>query len=478
MQNMGQPTRWFRRTLAALPFRNHIFRSAMSPRYPSSHVLYRKLTRDYPRIVRGEGCYLFGDDGRRYLDGSGGAYVVNAGHGVGEIAGALASQASQVAYVNGTVFTQDAVEEFCRELAGLCPGDLDLVYPLASGSEAVEAAIKLARQYWFELGRGSKHRVLALSPSYHGNTLLALSASSRAQYQTPYREWLVGVARAPAFYPYQCNCRGDSATCGVCTGEGIEDTILRVGADSIAALVAEPVGGSSTGVSVPDAGYWTRVREICDRHEVLLIADEILTGAGRTGTWSACESYGIVPDVMVFGKGIAGGYVPLSAVVAPEWLIDVIAKGSGAVLHAQTFSHHATLCAAGVATINYLREHRLIERCARMGAVLHTRLQQLRSLPFVGDVRGKGLLAGIEFVEDKHTRAAFPRAVGFAETFSAAALDLGLVVWANSGQLSDGTGDLAMLAPPFVISDYEIEEMVTLLSRALEHTVDQVESRR
>jgi adenosylmethionine-8-amino-7-oxononanoate aminotransferase len=450
----------------------------MSPRYPSSHVLYRKLTRDYPRIVRGEGCYLFGDDGRRYLDGSGGAYVVNAGHGVGEIADALASQASRVAYVNGTVFTQDAVEEFARELAALCPGDLDLVYPLASGSEAVEAAIKLARQYWFELGRGSKHRVLALSPSYHGNTLLALSASSRAQYQTPYREWLVDVARAPAFYPYHCKCRGDLPTCRTCTGDAIEDAILRVGADSIAALVAEPVGGSSTGASVPDANYWKRVREICHRHEVLLIADEILTGAGRTGTWSACESYGIVPDVMVLGKGIAGGYVPLSAVVAPERLIDVIARGSGSVLHAQTFSHHATLCAAGVATIRYLREHRLIERCARMGAVLHTQLQQLRSLPFVGDVRGKGLLAGIEFVEDKHTRAAFPRAVGFAETFSAAALDLGLIVWANSGQLGDGTGDLAMLAPPFVISDDEIGEMVTLLSRALEHTVDQVESRR
>jgi adenosylmethionine-8-amino-7-oxononanoate aminotransferase len=450
----------------------------MSPRYPSSHVLYRKLTRDYPRIVRGEACYLFADDGRRYLDGSGGAYVVNIGHGVREIADAVAGQASRIAYVNGTAFTHDAVEEFAGQLAALCPGDLDLVYPLASGSEAVEAAIKLARQYWFELGRGSKHRVLALSPSYHGNTLLALSASSRAQYQAPYRAWLVDVARAPAFYPYRCNCRGDSPTCRACTGDAIEDAILRVGADNIAALVAEPVGGSSTGASVPEAGYWRRVREICDRHEVLLIADEILTGAGRTGTWSACESYGIVPDLMVLGKGIAGGYVPLSAVIAPERLIDVIANRSGAVLHAQTFSHHATLCAAGTATIRYLREHRLIERCARMGATLHTRLQELRSLPYVGDVRGRGLLAGIEFVEDKNTRASFPRAAAFAETFAAAALNLGLIVWTNSGQLDDGTGDLAMLAPPFIISDDQIEEMVTLLSRALEHTVEQVESRR
>ena len=450
----------------------------MSPRYPSSHVLYRKLTRDYPRIVRGEGCYLFAEDGRRYLDGSGGAYVVNVGHGVSEIADALACQASRVAYVNGTAFTHDAVEAFADELAALCPGDLDLVYPLASGSEAIEAALKLARQYWFELGRGRKHRILALSPSYHGNTLLALSASSRAQYQTPYREWLVDAARAPAFYPYRCSCRGVSPLCPGCTGDAIEDAILRAGADSIAALIAEPVGGSSSGASVPSEGYWRRVREICNRHDVLLVADEILTGAGRTGTWSASESYGIVPDIMVLGKGIAGGYVPLSAVVAPQRLIDVIANHSGALLHAQTFSHHATLCAAGVATIKYLRENRLIERCARMGTILQTQLQQLRDLPYVGDVRGKGLLAGIEFVEDKNTRASFPRAVGFAETFAAAALELGLVIWSNAGQLSDGSGDLAMLAPSFVIDEDQIGEMVTLLSQALEYTVNQVASRR
>jgi adenosylmethionine-8-amino-7-oxononanoate aminotransferase len=450
----------------------------MSLRYPSSHVLYRKLTRDYPRIVRGEGCYLFADDGRRYLDGSGGAYVVNVGHGVSEIADALACQASRVAYVNGTAFTHDAVEEFARQLAALCPGDLDLVYPLASGSEAVEAAMKLARQYWFESGRADKHRILALTPSYHGNTLLALSSSSRAQYQAPYREWLVDVPRAPAFYPYRCSCQGVSPLCRDCTGDAIEDAIVREGAGSIAALVAEPVGGSSSGASVPGEGYWKRVREICDRHEVLLIADEILTGAGRTGTWSASESYGIVPDIMVLGKGIAGGYVPLSAVVAPRRLIDAIADGSGAVLHAQTFSHHATLCAAGVATIKYLKENRLVERCARVGAVLRTRLQPLRSLPCVGDVRGKGLLAGIEFVQDKDTRASFPRAARFAETFAAAALDLGLIVWANAGQLGDGTGDLAMLAPPFVIEEDQIDEMVALLTRALEHTVNQVESHR
>ena len=450
----------------------------MSPRYPSSHVFYRKLTRDYPRIVRGDGCILYDDQGRRYLDGCGGAYVVNVGHGVSEISEALACQASQVAYVNGSAFTHDAVEELATAIAELSPGDLDLVYPLGSGSEAVEAALKLARQYWVESGQAGKHKVLALSPSYHGNTLLALSASSRAQYQRYYHDWMVQVVRAPAFYPYRCECRGVPPLCPSCTGDAIEVAIIREGADGIAALIAEPVGGSSTGASVPGPAYWKRVREICDRHGVLLIADEILTGAGRTGTWSALEPYGIVPDILVLGKGIGAGYVPLSAVVAPRRIVDVLARGSGALLHAQTFSHHATGCAAGVATIKYLRKNHLIERCAAMGTLLHSRLQELRSLACVGDVRGQGLLAGIEFVEDQNTRRPFPPQARFAESFAAAAMGLGLMVWPNSGQLEDGTGDLAMLAPPFVIDEDQIGEMVMLLTQAAEQTMAGVSARQ
>jgi adenosylmethionine-8-amino-7-oxononanoate aminotransferase len=208
------------------------------------------------------------------------------------------------------------------------------------------------------------------------------------------------------------------------------------------------------------------------------VADEILTGAGRTGTWSALEPYGVVPDIMVLGKGIAGGYAPLSAVVAPRRLVDVLARGSGVFLHAQTFSHHATLCAAGVATIRYLRQHGLIDRSAAMGRVLHRQLEELRAFDCVGDVRGRGLLAGIEFVEDKSTRRPFPPAARFAESLAANALDLGLVVWPNSGQLADGTGDLAMLAPPFVIDEQQIAEMVALFGRAVEKTVTQVAAAR
>jgi adenosylmethionine-8-amino-7-oxononanoate aminotransferase len=250
--------------------------------------------------------------------------------------------------------------------------------------------------------------------------------------------------------------------------------ILKEGPETIAALIAEPVGGSSTGASVPAPEYWGRVREICTRYEVLFVADEILTGAGRTGTWSALEPYAVVPDIMVLGKGIAGGYAPLSAVVAPRRLIDVLARGSGVFQHAQTFSHHATLCAAGVATIKYLRRHRLIERCAAMGRVLHQRLEELRTSPWIGDVRGRGLLAGIEFVEDKAARRPFPPSSRFAESLAATALEMGLILWPNAGQLSDGTGDLAMLAPPFVIDEEQIGEMVAIFRRAVEETATRV----
>ena len=448
------------------------------PANTGSHVFYRKLTRRYPRIVRGEGCYLFDDAGRRYLDGCGGAFTVNAGHGVREIADAIGEQARRLGYVNGTTFTHDPVEELAAELARLSPGDLELAYPLGSGSEAVEAALKLARQYWVEIGRGSKHTVVALSPSYHGNTLLALSASARPHYSALFGEWLVEVVRAPAPYAYRCECRGRPPYCPACSGDAVEAAIVRAGADTVAAVIAEPVGGSSTGASVPQPGYWARIREICDRHEVLLVADEVLTGAGRTGTWSALEPYGVVPDIVTLGKGIAGGYVPLSAVVTSRRVREPLAGGSGALAHAQTFSHHPVLCAAGVATLRYLRERRLVERCAEMGRVLHRRLATLRELPLVGDVRGRGLLAGVELVADPATREPLPRTACFAETLTEAALDEGLVVWPNVGHADGRNGDLVMLAPPFIVTEDQIDEMLELLTRALRRAADRVGAMR
>jgi adenosylmethionine-8-amino-7-oxononanoate aminotransferase len=287
----------------------------------------------------------------------------------------------------------------------------------------------------------------------------------------PFKPWLVDVHRIPAPYPYRCECGGRGPACPVCNAAVLEEAIEQLGAENVAAFIAEPVGGSSTGASTPRPDYFKRVREICDRHDVLFVADEVLVGVGRTGTWWAIEPYGVTPDIMTFGKGVSAGYAALSGIAAPERIVDVLANGSGSFVHAQTFSHHPVSCAAGVATMRYLKQHKLVERCAQMGRVLHERLRLLADLPHVGDVRGRGLLAGIEFVEDKGSRAPFPRSAKFAERFADAALAAGITVWPNVGH-ADGTGgDAALIAPPFIITESEIDEIVGRLTTALEKTV-------
>lgn len=442
----------------------------MSParRYPETGVFYRALDREFPMIVRGEGCWLVDETGKRYLDACGGAYVANLGHGMSEVADAVAEQIRRVAYVNGTAFTNEPAELLAAELRTLNPRGLDYAYFLSSGSEAVEAALKLARQHWVESGKPGKHKIIARTPGYHGNTLLALSASAREHYKKLYGPWLVDVVMIPAPYPYRAE-PGSPAM----TAEALEQAIKREGADTVAAFIAEPVGGSSTGGSVPPKDYHARVREICDKHGVLWIADEVLCGSGRTGKWAALQHFGgAAPDIMTLGKGLSGGYVPLSAVVAAEKVIAPIAKGSGAFKHAQTFSHSPAICAAGLAAVRHIKKAGLIERCARMGDILHQKLRVLSDLPAVGDVRGLGLLAGIEFVADKASKMPFPRSLRFAETFVSAAQDAGLVVWPNVGQADGQNGDLVMVAPPFIIEEKEIDEIVARFKTALEKTLE------
>ena len=442
--------------------------------YPAGHVLYRRLKRRYPRIVRGEGCWLYDDNGKRYLDACSGALVSNLGHGNAELAKALGEQATRLGYVNGTVFTHDPVEELAAELAGLSAPGLEKTLFLCNGGDAVEAALKISRQFWAESGRPEKQRIVALAPSYHGNTLLALSASARPSYREAFRDWLVEVETAPAPYTYQCPCRGEAEDCPTCDGSAVEAAILRAGPENVAAFIAEPVGGVSTGASVPRSGYWQRIREICDRHEVHFVADEVLVGAGRTGTWSALEPYDVAPDFQIFGKGIAGGYAPLSAMVTSRRVTDVLAAGSGAPLHNQTFSQFPISCAAGLATVRQLKAEGLIERCARVGAALQQRLAALLEHPNVGDVRGRGLLTGVEFVADKSSRKPFDRRLRMVEAFAEAAQAAGLVVWPNAGQADGTNGDLVLIGPPFIITEDEISELVRLFRIALDTAIESI----
>jgi adenosylmethionine-8-amino-7-oxononanoate aminotransferase len=426
--------------------------------YPETSVFFRKLTWEYPVITHGKGCVLFDEAGKEYLDGCGGAFVSNLGHGLSEIGDAMAAQAKKLGYVSGMTLSHTAVQEFAAELTRLTPRGLDKVYPLSSGSDAIEAALKLARQYWSELGQPGKHRIIALSPGYHGNTLLALSASAREHYKTQYKGWLVDVIRVPAY-----------------DADALETAICEAGADTVAAFIFEPIGGSSTGGLVPPAGFYRRVRQLCDQHKILMISDEVLVGAGRTGTWSPLETEGVLPDLQVLGKGIAAGFAPLAAVVAPTRIVDVFASGSGGLNHAQTFSHHAVSCAAGTATLRYIAQHGLVERCRRMGELLHQKLRRLEQHPCVGFIRGRGLLAGIE-IRSATTKQPFPRSAHVAEEVTRAALQGGLIVWPNVGHVDGKEGDLVLLAPPYVVTEPELEDMLVRLEAAINQTMKKLTS--
>jgi adenosylmethionine-8-amino-7-oxononanoate aminotransferase len=437
----------------------------MSYQFPESFVFYRKLNKKFPKAVSSQGSFIMDENGKRYFDASGGAVVVNIGHAIREIADALAGQARVLPYVNGTQFTHDAVETLASEVAEILPGTLKYSYFLSSGSEANEAAVKLARQYWYEKGVRSKWKVISRTPSYHGNTLTALSLSGREHYRTVFGPLLTEFPRIAAPDPYR------HPGCKACTGELLEEEILKQGPETIAAFIAEPIIGSSAGAVVPSREYYQRVSEVCKKYDVLFIADEVMSGMGRTGKWFSFEHFDFIPDILVSGKGINGGVVPLSAVIATKEIVNLLASTSGYFNHAQTYTHSPVTCAAGVATLRYLKKHKLVERCAEMGDVLADRLHELREYPVVGDVRGKGLMWAVEFVQDRKTKAPFPRSHKFAERFTEAAFQNGVILWNNVGHVDGTNGDLVMIAPPFSVSDEEIADFINRFKKSLEQVI-------
>jgi adenosylmethionine-8-amino-7-oxononanoate aminotransferase len=438
----------------------------MNYSYPNGAVFYRKLNHAFPKIVSGVGPYLFDEAGKRYFDASGGAMVANIGHGVAEIAAAMAEQAQQVAYVSGAQFTNSAAEELAAELAALLPANLKYSYFLCSGSEAIEASIKLARQYWHSRGLPTKWKIISRVPSYHGNTLSALSLSGREHYRAIYEPLLTEFPRIGAPDSYR------HPDCPACTGEALEAEILKQDAQTVAAFIAEPIIGSSAGAVVPAQDYYQNVRRICDKYNLLFIADEVLAGMGRTGRWFSFQHFNIEPDLMVSGKGLSGGYAPLSALTAKKEIVDLIAEKAGYFNHAQTYSHTPLICATGLAVIRYLKKHRLVERCQQMEAAFFSRLAELKQFAPVGDVRGKGLLAGIEFVKDQSSKMPFPREEKFVEKFMEQAMHNGLIVWPNVGHVDGKNGDLVMLAPPFSITDEQLIEIVSLFELSLRQTME------
>ncbi|RJS22657.1 aspartate aminotransferase family protein [Corallococcus sp. H22C18031201] len=445
-----------------------------SVRYPQGNVLLRNLTREFPVVTHGQGVHLFDARGKRYLDASAGALVASVGHGNREVVERIHEQLLRVAYVNGTHFTTDVTEQLASRVCALAPAGLSRAAFLCSGSEAVEAAVKFARQLWVERGQPQRTKVIARVPGYHGNTLYALSLSGRPHYKTFFGPMLAEVVTTPAPYPYRSGLENYARDGAAHYVKLLEETLRREGPDTIAAFIAEPVIGSSAGASPPPPGYFEQVSALCREYGILTIADEVMCGCGRTGHFFASERFQFTPDLLVLGKGLGGGYAPLSAVLTRQDHLDEMRRGSGGFMHAQTYLQAPAITAAGLAVLDYYERHDLVAHAAQVGAHFQRRLREsLLSLPHVGSVQGVGLMAGIELVEDTASRRPFPRARKVAERLLAALFEQGLVVWSNTGHADGTNGDLLMLGPPLVITEAEVDELVDTLSRGIQQFFQQ-----
>ncbi|MGQ9693595.1 MAG: aspartate aminotransferase family protein [Thermodesulfobacteriota bacterium] len=431
------------------------------------HVFHRNLKKDYPVIERGEGIYLFDRHGKKYIDGAGGSAVVGIGHGVKEITAAMVRQAEKVSFAHSSQFTSQAALDLAEKLVYLAPAGLSRVYFLSGGSEAVETAVKMARQYQVERGKAQKYKVISRWTSYHGNTLGALALSGHTGRRSYYLPLIQHTPHIQPAYCYRCPVGRQPNNCALECALDLEKTILYEGPDSISAFIAEPIVGATAGVLIPPADYFPKIREICDRYDVLFIADEVMTGLGRTGKNFGIDHWQVVPDMIVVGKGLSSGYTPIAAVIVKEEIHRTIKEGSGAFVHGHTYSQNPLSCAIAGAVIEYLGRNDLISRSAKMGEYFLESLATLLDHDLVGDVRGRGLFAGIEFVKDKKTKEPFPPQMKLNALIGHKAFAKGLITYPGGGGVDGLKGDHLLLAPPFIIKKEEIDRMVDILQETI-----------
>ncbi len=438
-----------------------------------THVFYRKPLSSLKRAVRGEGIRVFDADGKAYIDASSGAAVSCLGYNQPDVIAAIKAQLDQLPFVHSSFFTTTPSEELADFLAARAPGDLDHVYFLSGGSEAVEAALKLARQYFVERGQLSRSRFIARRQSYHGNTLGALAVGGNEPRRRPYQPMLMDVEHVSPCYAYrgQHPAETESEYAERLAVE-LDTRIRKMGPENVAAFIMETVVGSTLGAVPPVRGYLRRIREVCDRHGVLLILDEVMSGMGRTGHLFACEEDGVVPDIAVIAKGLGAGYQPIGAVLASDRVYQAITDGSGYFQHGHTYMAHAAACAAGLAVQRVIERDHLLDNVRVRGDQLRASLHEaLDANPYVGDIRGRGLFVGIELVRDRETKATWDPTLKVHARFRNQALADGLMTYPMGGTVDGVHGDHILLAPPFICTASDIDAIVERLAHSLAATM-------
>lgn len=440
-----------------------------------SRVLHRNLKADLPEVVRGDGCYLFDAEDNSYIDASGGAAVSCLGHGDRRVIAAVRDQMERVQFAHTSFFTNKSSEKLADKLIANAPQGFGAGRAIfvGSGSEAMEVALKLARQYHVERGDAGRSMLIARRMSYHGNTLGALSVGGHMQRRVTYAPMLMNVEHIPACHPYRDIQPGETLEAyGQRQANELEKTILAIGPEKVSAFVAEPVSGATLGSVPPVPGYFARIREICDKYGVLLIADEVMCGMGRTGTLFAIEQEKVCPDIITVAKGLGAGYQPIGATLASQKVVAALEAGSGTLANGHTYMSHAVACAAALAVLEAIEADNLVERVAVMGKLLREKLEKtFGQHPAVGDIRGRGLFQTIELVADRETRTPFARSLRISERFRERAMANGLICYPSVG-CADGTlGDHVLLAPPYIASEAQLDEIVGKMEKTLQEVM-------
>jgi len=435
-----------------------------------SHVFHRQPQHDYPLAVRGDGPYIIDAEGKRYLDASGGAAVSCLGHSHPAVIEAIKQQLDKIPYAHSGFFSNEASEQLADHLIARAPEGLGRVYYVSGGSEANETALKLTRQYFLEIGQPERHRFIARLQSYHGNSLGALAVGGNMWRREPYEPMLIETSHIPPCYAYRLQEAGESAEdYGRRSADALEAEILRLGPDSVAAFIAEPVVGATSGAVPAVPGYFRRIREICDRYGVLLILDEVMCGMGRTGTLYACEQDGIAPDILTCAKGLGAGYQPIGAAVVAEKIYQAILAGSGSFQHGFTYIGHPTACAAALAVQRTVEAEGLLDNVKRQGAALKQALEaRFGNHHQIGDIRGRGLFIGLELVRDRATKAPPDPAAGLPAAIKRQAMARGLICYPGGGTIDGKRGAHVLLAPPFIIEENHVAEIVEKLADSLD----------